>query len=74
MIDLILWDIDGTLMDFKASEKKAIKAAFADFGIDITEEQTSLYSEINDKCWKMYERGEIERRMFSHAVFTSCSR
>lgn len=62
MIDLILWDIDGTLMDFKASEKKAIKAAFADFDIDITEEQIALYSEINDKCWKMYEKGEIERK------------
>ena len=62
MIDLILWDIDGTLMDFKASEKKAIKAAFADFGIDITDDEISLYSEINDKCWKMYERGEIERK------------
>ena len=62
MIDLILWDIDGTLMDFKASEKKAIKAAFADFVIDIKEEEIALYSEINDKCWKMYEKGEIERK------------
>ncbi len=62
MIDTILWDIDGTLMDFKASEKKAIKAAFADFDIYITDEETALYSGINDKCWKMYEKGEIARK------------
>ncbi len=66
MIDTILWDIDGTLMDFKASEKKAIKKAFSDFSIDITDEEISLYSEINDSCWKRMEKGEITReRVFS---------
>ncbi len=66
MIDTILWDIDGTLMDFKASEKRAIKKAFSDFSADMTDEEISLYSEINDSCWKMMERGEIPReRVFS---------
>lgn len=66
MIDTIFWDIDGTLMDFKASEKKAIKKAFSDFSINITEDEISLYSDINDSCWKKMERGEITReRVFS---------
>lgn len=66
MIDTILWDIDGTLMDFKASEKKAIKKAFSDFSINITDEEIKLYSEINDSCWKRMEKGEITReRVFS---------
>ncbi len=66
MIDTILWDIDGTLMDFKASEKMAIRKAFSDFSIDITEEEILLYSDINDSCWKRMEKGEITReRVFS---------
>ena len=66
MIDTILWDIDGTLMDFKASEKNAIKKAFSDFAIDITDDEISLYSDINDSCWKRMERGEITReRVFT---------
>ena len=66
MIDTILWDIDGTLMDFKASEKKAIRKAFSDFSIDITDEEIMLYSDINDSCWKRMEKGEISReRVFT---------
>lgn len=59
MFDLVLWDIDGTLMNFKKSEREALKKALGDEGFLVTEEQISLYSEINDSCWKRYEKGEL---------------
>ena len=31
MIKVILWDIDGTLLDFEAAEKAAIKNLFIKF-------------------------------------------
>ena len=33
MIRTILWDIDGTLLDFLAAERAAIRACFARFGL-----------------------------------------
>ncbi len=61
MIDLVLWDIDGTLMDFKKSEYEAIRKTFKDMGHILSEEDVKLYSEINDSCWKRYEKGVLTR-------------
>ena len=33
MIQVILWDIDGTLLDFGLAEKAAIRACFIRFGL-----------------------------------------
>ena len=32
VIDTILWDVDGTLLDFHAAEYAAVKSLFAEFG------------------------------------------
>lgn len=62
MYKVILWDIDGTILDFKAAEKNAIKTCFAHFGIgECTDEMISRYSLINDKYWKKLERGEMTK-------------
>lgn len=62
MYKVILWDIDGTILDFKAAEKNAIKTCFELFGIgECTDEMISRYSLINDKYWKKLERGEMSK-------------
>ncbi len=62
MIRVILWDIDGTLLDFKASERAAMSAAFRRFGLGTcTGERMARYSVLNDRWWKALERGEITR-------------
>lgn len=61
MIDLVLWDIDGTLMDFKKSENEAIRKTFKDRGHILSEQDVELYSKINDSCWKRYEKGVLKR-------------
>ena len=59
--DIILWDVDGTLLDFLASEKWALKEAFRSFGMEIEDETVSVYSAINDSFWKRLERQEITK-------------
>lgn len=60
MLDTVLWDIDGTLMNFKKSEHEALIRALSSFGYEPSEEEIELYSRVNDSCWKRYERGELD--------------
>lgn len=57
----ILWDVDGTLLDFLYSQKYAITKCFRTAGRDITEEQIKRYSQINDDYWRRLELGEITK-------------
>lgn len=57
----ILFDLDNTLIDFDHSEKNALKLNFEEFSIPYKQEYNEIYHEINDKFWKMLEKGEIER-------------
>ena len=57
----ILFDADGTLLDFKAAEKNALEATLRYIGVEPTEELTLRYSAINEGMWKMLERGEIKK-------------
>lgn len=62
MIKTILWDVDNTLLDFKAAESAAISSLFRDFKLgECTDEKISRYSAINDVHWKKLERGELTK-------------
>ena len=62
-IRTILWDVDGTLLDFKAAEKAAIRSLFGRFGLgECTDEMIGRYSSLNDAYWKRLERKEIGKR------------
>ena len=62
MIKVLLWDIDGTILDFLASEKAAIKKCFEIFELGTcTDEMVGEYSEINCRYWRMLERGEMTK-------------
>jgi len=62
MIKVLLWDVDGTLLDFLAAEKAAMKKCFEVCGIgECTDEMIARYSKINRKYWEMLERGEITK-------------
>lgn len=61
MIKNILFDLDDTLFDFHAAEKKAIKRTFETLGVPATEEILKRYSQINAEHWKMLEKGLITR-------------
>ena len=60
MYKAILWDIDGTLLNFLKSENAAIKECFRKLELgECTDEMVADYSVINDGYWRMLERGEI---------------
>ena len=61
MIRTVLWDIDGTLLNFKRSEEVALTDCFRQAGVELTKEQVRQYSAINEKCWKMLEQGLATR-------------
>lgn len=67
MIKVILWDIDGTLLNFKEAEKYSIRKCFSVFGLgDCPDDMLKRYSAINAGYWKRLEAGEItkERVLF----------
>ena len=61
MIKNILIDLDNTLFDFYASEKKALKKTLTQMGLNPDEKMLKRYSEINDAHWKRLEKGELTR-------------
>lgn len=58
----LLWDIDGTVLDFKAAENLAIKTLFKKYDIgECSDEMIADYSVINDRYWQALERGEMSK-------------
>ena len=63
MITTILWDVDGTLLNFLAAEKAAIRSLFEEYHLGVcSDEMLKRYSSINTTYWEMLERGEIEKK------------
>jgi len=63
MIKAVLWDIDGTLLNFLAAEKNAIRKCFSIFGLgECTDSMIEEYSEINKKYWYLLETGQISKQ------------
>lgn len=62
MIKVLLWDIDGTLLDFAKAEEYGIRKCFEVFSLgECTDEMLSRYSVINRKYWEMLERNELTK-------------
>lgn len=57
----ILFDMDGTLLDFEAAEHKALLDTFRQFGLPTDHETEQLYVTINKELWAALEKGQIKR-------------
>ena len=58
----LLWDVDGTILDFDAAEKAAMQILFKQFGIgECSNQMLEEYSQINKKYWEKLERGEMTK-------------
>lgn len=70
MIKTLLWDVDGTLLDFGKAEEYGIRKCFEIFNLgECTDEMISRYSLINKKYWEMLERGELTKPQVLHGRF-----
>ena len=70
MMKVILWDVDGTLLDFEKAEYAAMKLCFKKFGLgECTDEMIERYAAINKRYWERLERGEVTRQQVLHCRF-----
>lgn len=67
----ILFDLDGTLLDFSLSEQDALHSALRKHNLACTDEIRRRYSAINNAMWKQLEKGEITRKQLLVARFES---
>lgn len=62
MIKVILWDIDGTLLNFKAQEENALRECFDLFSLgEINQEMIEKYDQINNFYWRLLEKNQITK-------------
>jgi len=59
--DVILMDIDNTLLDFAAGTRESLQTLLASFGLVLTKEREARFHVINDKLWSAYEHGDIPK-------------
>lgn len=57
----LLFDVDGTLLDFQAAESAALKQLFALENLELTPELEGSYKTMNEEMWRQYELGELTR-------------
>ena len=62
MYKYLLWDVDGTVLDFLAAEKYAIQFLFNKYNIgECSDEMIKQYSKINSKYWRLLEEGKLTK-------------
>ena len=61
MIKAVLWDIDGTLLNFKRAQYVALYKCFAYFDEHLDDGMVEVYDRINHSYWLMLEKGEISK-------------
>ena len=72
--DVILWDVDDTLLDFGMSERHAFQVTAERFGWHPGEAEYRLYSDINNRHWKMLECGLITMEQVKYLRFEALFR
>ena len=61
MFEILLIDLDDTILDFKKQEEVALAKTLRTAGVEPTEAVCDLYSKRNRELWMKMERGEISR-------------
>lgn len=65
----LLFDVDGTLLDFDKAEQYALEYIFRHYDISLTYEINQRYEEINKKLWKDFENGLIDKKTVVYSRF-----
>ena len=65
-----LFDLDQTLLDFHASERKALEKVVTAGGLKFTEDTYLLFKEYNKSLWLELEKGTISRKELFRKRFT----
>ena len=57
----LLFDMDGTLYDFKKSESVCLEKVFREADIAYTDEMIARYQSVNHRLWDEYEKGLVSQ-------------
>ena len=57
----IIFDLDDTLLDFRAVERIALEEVFIHYDIDYSQENIQKYRSINDTLWSQLEDGLVSK-------------
>jgi 2-haloacid dehalogenase len=68
--DLLIFDLDGTLLDFAKAEKRAFYLTLKENGVEKDLANLhNIYQRINHKYWISFEKGEISAQKLRSARF-----
>ncbi|WP_321388552.1 YjjG family noncanonical pyrimidine nucleotidase [uncultured Enterococcus sp.] len=65
----LLFDVDDTLLDFRATERQALYTLFSEEQLELTQEIEQQYQLINRNLWKEFELGNITKETISKTRF-----
>lgn len=65
----LLFDLDGTLMDFDRSEQQALQKTFLEHGYPFDQNTNAVYQRINRALWAQLEKGEVDRQTLCDVRF-----
>jgi len=65
----LLFDLDGTIMDFEAAQYHSFFDTFAYFSVKADEAMHDRYDAFNSGLWQQLERGEITRKQLFEQRF-----
>lgn len=57
----LFFDVDDTLLDFRAAEREALRQLFENEQIELTPEMVQQYKKINQELWREFEDGKRSR-------------
>ena len=66
---VLLLDVDGTILDFDASEREGIRLVLQEHGIPASRQLLARYHTINDGFWQAFNRGEISKERLCRERF-----
>ena len=69
MYNIILMDLDNTVLDFDKTEKEGLTRIFKDFGLTVNDEVMEDYQKINSALWKEIEAGKISKSLVLNSRF-----
>ena len=70
-IRAILYDVDGTLLDFETQEEVALSYCFEKYNLgELSEEKLELYKRINLGYWEMFEKNIIIEKIREEGKWT----
>lgn len=66
---VIFWDLDQTLLNFDMAMNHALRAVFAQYGLEMNEEIAARYEAINKSYWFRLESGELTKEQVTVGRF-----